>query len=54
MRNCPVVSRDTLVAGTEVDGGSRILVTPAPAGDVGELRAEVRRRLAALASPPTL
>lgn len=48
MQNCPVVTQNTAVEGTAIEGGFRILVRPVDAGDVDSLRAETRRRLAAL------
>jgi TusA-related sulfurtransferase len=48
MRNCPVVTKDTLVAGTDIDHGVRIHIRPLRAEALGELRSEVRRRKAAL------
>jgi hypothetical protein len=48
MRDCPVVSKDTLVVGADIAGGSRILVRPKGAGSVADLRIETRRRQDAL------
>jgi hypothetical protein len=48
MRDCPVVSKDTVVVGADIAGGSRIVVRPKGAGSVADLRAETRRRHEAL------
>ena len=48
MRNCPVVARDTRVTAADVPGGARLTVTPRGALTVDALRADTRRRHAAL------
>jgi hypothetical protein len=52
MRNCPIVTKDTLVTGTDVPHGSRILVQPKETTKLAELRAEVRRRYGEMGKPP--
>ena len=47
MRDCPVVTKDTLVEVAELAGGTRVTVL-ATGGTVEELRTESRRRLIAL------
>jgi hypothetical protein len=46
MRDCPIVTKETIVQATETSEGARIRV--ATEGDVDALRAETRRRLTAL------
>lgn len=51
MQNCPVVTQRTSVQGEKVDLGFRILVRSKHAEDVDAMRAETRKRLAALTVP---
>jgi hypothetical protein len=48
MRECPVVTKDTLIEATETPDGARIRVSVEDASNVEALRSESRRRLAAL------
>ena len=48
MRNCPVVTKDTMVTGVDVERGVKISIQPRRAEDLAEIRAEVRRRYDAL------
>lgn len=52
MRNCPVVSKDTSVVASDIERGVVVVVTATQPEAVDELRAETRRRLAALRSAP--
>jgi hypothetical protein len=52
MRNCPVVTRDTRITSADVPGGSRLAVRRSGRLTVDELRAETRKRHAALSAPP--
>jgi hypothetical protein len=51
MQNCPVVTQRTRVEGEKIDLGFRIVVRSLDVADADTLRAETRRRLAAL-NPP--
>jgi hypothetical protein len=48
MRNCPVVTQDTIVHGEPIDLGFRIVVRPNDPSAVADLRVETRKRLEAL------
>jgi hypothetical protein len=51
MQNCPVVARSTTIEATDIPGGSRLVVRAGPDLTAPELRAETRRRHAALTAP---
>jgi hypothetical protein len=51
MRNCPVVTRDTLVTASDIERGVRIHVRPRDARAVEALRRDTRQRHAGLAAP---
>ena len=50
MRECPIVTRDTIVTGAESDHRFVIAVRPSRAADAEALRSETRKRLEALAA----
>ena len=51
MQNCPIVTQRTKVQGEKIELGFRIVVRATDAADVDSMRAETRKRLAALTIP---
>jgi hypothetical protein len=49
---CPIVLKDTKVTATDIEGGSKIVVTPAKKDQLDWLKTEIKSRLAAAPAAP--